>query len=69
MDKPCQQIKDLKIALKDMEPMVRNPKFLHNGRDIQNFSLRPREVWANWLLCAVMQKIHGTNMTFIEDKD
>ncbi|MFH0776059.1 MAG: hypothetical protein V1936_00400 [Patescibacteria group bacterium] len=36
-------VKDLGIVLKDLEPMVKNPKYLWNGRDIKNFSLRPRE--------------------------
>ncbi len=60
-------IKDLKIALKDFESMVKNPQFLWNGRDISNFSLRPREAWANWLICAVLRKMHGRDITFMED--
>lgn len=60
-------IKDLRIALKDFEPMVKNPQFLWNGREIQNFSLRPREAWANWLVCAVLQKMHQREITFMED--
>ena len=62
-------IKDLKIVLKDFEPMVKDPKFLWNGRDIQNFTLRPREAWANWLICAVLQKLRGESITFAEDTD
>lgn len=64
-----QVIKDLRVALKDFEPMVRNPVHLWNGRDIKNFKLRPREAWANWLLCAVLQKLIGTNITFAEDDE
>ncbi len=60
-------IKDLKIALKDFEPMVKDPKHLWNGRDIQNFSLRPREAWANWLICAVLREMHKRDITFMED--
>jgi len=60
-------IKDLKIALKDFEPMVKNPKHLWNGRNIQNFSLRPREAWANWLVCAVLRYMHKRDITFMED--
>ena len=60
-------IKDLKIALKDFEPMVKDPRHLWNGRDIQNFSLRPREAWANWLICAVLRKMHKRDITFMED--
>ena len=60
-------IKDLRIALKDFEPMVKNQKHLWNGRDIQNFSLRPREAWANWLICAVLRQMHKRDITFMED--
>jgi hypothetical protein len=62
------QIRDFKVFLKDMEPMVKDPKFLLNGREIPNFSLIPREAWANWLLCVVLQKIHSESTTFAEDK-
>lgn len=61
------QIKDMKILLKDMEPMIKDPRFLKHGRDMENFSLRPREVWANWLICVVLQEIHGKDITFAED--
>jgi len=62
-------IKDLKIALKDFEPMVKQLTWLQTGGEIQNFKLRPREAWANWLLCAVFQEIHGEDITFAEDAD
>jgi hypothetical protein len=65
--KDIKQIKDFKIALKDMEPYVKNPNFLIKGREFTNFSLRPREAWANWLLCVVLRKLHGENITFAED--
>lgn len=64
-----QVVKDLRIALKDFEPMVKDPRHLWNGRDIQNFSLRPREAWANWLLCAILRKLHGDHITFAENPD
>lgn len=60
-------IKDLRVALKDFEPMVKDPKHLWNGRDIQNFSLRPREAWANWLVSAVLSKLQQRSITFMED--
>ncbi|MDD3007076.1 MAG: hypothetical protein PHX30_05885 [Candidatus Pacebacteria bacterium] len=63
------QIKDFRIALKDLEPMVKELKYLHNGRDISNFSLRPREAWANWLLCVVFRELHDDDITFAEDKE
>jgi hypothetical protein len=65
--KKIKLIKNLKIALRDFEPMVKNPKYLWNGRDIQNFSLRPREAWANWLICAALRHMHKRDITFMED--
>ena len=62
-------IKDFKIALKDFEPMVKEVKPLITGRDISNFSLRPREAWANWLLCVVLRKVHARDITFAEDEE
>jgi hypothetical protein len=60
----AKQIKDFKIVLKDFEPMVKNPNFLRTGRKIPNFSLLPREAWANWLLCVTLQRVHGGGITF-----
>lgn len=65
--KNIQMIKDMKIALKDLESMVKDPKHLWNGRNIKNFSLRPREAWANWLICVVLRKMHKRDITFMED--
>jgi len=66
--KERKQIKDFKLALKDFEPMVKEPKYLRTGREIENFSLLPREAWGNWLLCVVLRKIHGDIITFAEDE-
>jgi len=60
-------VTDFKLVLKDFEPMVKDPRHLWNGRDISNFKLRPREAWANWLICAVMRHLHGDKVTFAED--
>lgn len=67
VNKKINFIKDFKIALKDMEPYVKDPNYLIKGREFTNFSLRPREAWANWLLCVVLRKLHGDNLTFSED--
>lgn len=64
---PPQQIKDLKLLLKDMEPHVRSGWALLRGRKFENFNQLPREAWGNWLLCAVLQSLHGTDITFAED--
>lgn len=44
--------------------MVKDPHFLRNGRQIQNFSLLPRDAWANWLLCVVLRDFFGHDITF-----
>jgi hypothetical protein len=67
MNKEIKQIKDFKIALKDMEPYVKDGNYLLKGREFANFSLRPREAWANWLICAVLRKLQGDDITFAED--
>ncbi len=59
-------VKDLKIVLKDIEPYVRAVRPLWNGRDFTNFSLRAREIWSLWLVCATYQRM-GTDVTFAED--
>lgn len=63
-------IKDFKVALKDFEPMIKNnfTKLFLNGREFDNFSLIPREAWANWLLCAALSEVSGKDITFAEDK-
>lgn len=62
-------IKDLKIALKDFESTIKNNFIeLLIGRDLENFSLRPREIWANLLLCIALSEINGKDITFAEDK-
>lgn len=62
-------IKDMKKILKEFEPMVKDPKHLWNGPDIENFSLRPREAWGNWLLTAIFQHLNGDEITFMEDDE
>jgi hypothetical protein len=63
-----QQIRDLKVVLKDFEGMIKNPHFLRVGRPIKNFRLLPREAWANWLLCVVGNFQNGNDqLTFSED--
>lgn len=46
--------KNLRAALKALEPFVRDGRVLESGRPIPNFGKAlPREVWGNWLVCAV----------------
>lgn len=49
--------------------MVKDPKWLRTGHEISNFTLLPREAWANWLLCAVLSKVGDQEVTFAEDDE
>lgn len=43
-----------KVALEELEPFVRNGQQLVTGKPLKRFgAMRPRELLANWLLCAV----------------
>jgi hypothetical protein len=49
------RFKSLAVALKELEPFVRNGAHLQTGKPFERFGgLRSRELLANWLLCAVM---------------
>ncbi|TSC76056.1 MAG: Uncharacterized protein G01um101431_1074 [Parcubacteria group bacterium Gr01-1014_31] len=52
-----------------MEPYVKNPLFLTQGKRFTNFDMLVREAWANWLITVVIQKITGDRQTFGEKKD
>jgi hypothetical protein len=43
----------LATALKVLEPHVRHGRSLQDGRELESIKQRPRELLANWLLCAV----------------
>ena len=60
------QIRDLRKALKDMEPYVKNANFLIQGKRFSNFNMLVREAWANLLICAVMEHVTGERWTFQE---
>ncbi len=61
------KIRDLKLALKDLERHVRAPDFLRKGREFKNFSLRPRELLANLLICAAGNSEPGNHLTICTD--
>lgn len=63
------QLRDFKIALKDMEPYVKDARFLTQGVRLKSFNMLVREAWGNWLLCVVLQKVTGESYTFGEQKE
>jgi hypothetical protein len=57
------KFKSLKIALKELEPFIRNGRHLQVGDEFKNFGmLRSRELLGNWLLCV------ATNATVGDDR-
>ena len=69
------RFKSLAIALKELEKFFRNQRKnnvenqIRNGEPIEQFGgLRPREVCANWLICAVINaEIEAERLTFLTD--
>src|SRR4030081_1027134 len=58
MNHDSKHFKSLKIALKELEPFIRNGKHLETGRPFKAMhGLRSREGLANWLICAVFNAI------------
>jgi len=48
----------MKIALKEIEPFIRNGMHLQNGKPFKKLGdMRSREILANWLLCASINAI------------
>lgn len=70
MKQHVKSITDLTTVLQDIEPWVKEPKTLYNGRKPGNFGLLPREIWANWLLCAIGNaQTENADWTFSDDED
>lgn len=63
------QFMAMKLALKELEPFVRNGGHLLSGRPFARFDgLRSREILANWLICAALNYIAGVGrMHFTSD--
>jgi hypothetical protein len=49
------RFKSPEVALKELEPFIRNAKHLYSGKPFARFGkLRSRELLGNWLICAVL---------------
>lgn len=69
MKYPTKQFKSLAVALKELEPFIRNGEHLQTGKPFDKFGgLRSRELLANWLLCVTLNAESGNeDMTFTSD--
>ena len=61
MKQLVKHIKSLSMALKDLEGHILNGEQLQTGRLFESVGLLPREVLANWLLCAVLNFTGNTD--------
>ena len=54
------KFKTLEVALKELEPFIRNGKALQSGRPLAQLAgMLPREALANWLICATLNCEYG----------
>jgi hypothetical protein len=68
MKYPVRQFVSMKAALKELEPYVRDSGQLQSGKPFKNFGeMRPREAWANWLVCATINSTGEKDLTFTTD--
>jgi hypothetical protein len=69
MKYPITRFKNLKVALKELEPFIRNGQHLQTGRPFNRLGgMLSREVLANWLLCAAANsETEAEQMTFTSD--
>jgi len=63
------RMKSMSIALKELEPFIRNGQHLENGKPFASFNdARSRELVANWLICAAFNFAAGEEtVTFTSD--
>ena len=63
------KFKSPQVALKELEPFIRNGEHLQTGKPFEHFGgLRSREVLANWLICAAVNSGRPTaSLIFTSD--
>jgi hypothetical protein len=70
MKHPVRRFKNLRMALNEIAQFVRDPRHLQTGKPVKQFGgLRPRELLANWLVCATFNEECGSpdRLTFTTD--
>lgn len=65
---PVKRFKSLAVALKELEPFIRNGQHLQDGKPFGRFGgMRSREMLANWLLCAAVNSGSESKLNFSSD--
>ncbi len=63
------RFKNLSVALKELEPFIRDGEHLQTGKPFKRLSgMRSREALANWLICAAVNSDHDADrLSFTSD--
>lgn len=62
------RFKTMEVALKELEPYIRDGQHLQTGKPFaQMGGMRSREMLANWLICAVLNHGSDREMSFASD--
>jgi hypothetical protein len=68
MKYPVVRFKTMEVALKELEPFIRDGGHLQSGKPFEKLGgMRSREALANWLLCAVVTATGQRDLTFSSD--
>ncbi len=68
MKYPVTRFKSLAVALKEIEPFIRNGQHLQTGKRFKKFGgMLSREMLANWLLCVGINSVRDGKLTFTSD--
>jgi hypothetical protein len=68
MKYPVTRFKSMEVALKEIEPFVRDGAHLQTGKPFKQLGgMRSREVLANWLLCATINAVDKRELVFSSD--
>jgi hypothetical protein len=68
MKYPVTLFKSLAVALKEIEPFIRNGEHLLTGRPFKKFGrMLSREALANWLVCVAINAADGSELDFCSD--
>lgn len=68
MKHPVRQFKSLAVALKELEPFIRDGRLIRSGRPLAKFgNMLPREAIANLMVCLCIKGVDGKDLTFVSD--
>jgi len=68
MKHQVKRFKSMEIALRELEPFVRDGMHLQSGKRFEQMGrMRSREALANWLLCAVVNHTGQRELSFTSD--